>query len=391
MFASRAGWPLAPNRFSEAIRERREKNLPVLDLTESNPTRCGFAYDEQAILAALADPRALHYDPDPRGLLTAREAVRAYYAERRVDVDPERIFLTASTSEAYSDLFRLLTNPGQRVLVPQPSYPLFDYLGGLADVEVVPYPLAYHEGWQIDRPALERRLDSSTRAILVVHPNNPTGSFVRKQERGFLIDCCRRFGLVLIADEVFNDYAFSQDHERVGSHAGISEVLSFTLSGLSKVTALPQMKLAWMIANGPAELLQETLARLEVIADTYLSVSVPVALALPKWLETRGAIQSQILERALGNLRRLDSLLTPDLPLSRLHAEGGWYAILKIPATHSDEEWAIQLISRDGVIVHPGHFYDFPSEGFLVVSLLPAPAQFEAGIQKIINRVNRDS
>ena len=387
MFASRTGWHLTPNRFSMAVRERRERNLPVLDLTESNPTHCGFAFETEAVLGALGDPLSLFYEPDPKGLLSAREAVCTYYADRGVQVDPECVFLTASTSEAYSHLFRLLANPGERILAPQPSYPLFDYLGDLSDVEIVPYPLVYHEGWQIDLHTLGQQLDPPTRAILAVHPNNPTGSFVRKHEREFLIDCCRKHGLALIADEVFADYALSEGDDRAASHAGVSEVLNFTLSGLSKIAALPQMKLAWIIANGPPDDLAEALARLEVITDTFLSVSTPVALALPKWLGMRQGIQSQVRERLLHNLEKLDSLLTPEVPLSRLHVEGGWYAVLKLPATRSDEEWAIELISREGVMVHPGHFYDFPSQGFLVVSLLPAREVFELGIRKIVNYV----
>lgn len=389
MFASRTGWSLTPNRLSEAAAERRRQGLPLLDLTESNPTRCGFAYDSEKILRALANPRALQYEPDPRGLLSARQAVADYYAERGVEVVPDQIFLTTSTSEAYSYAFRLLANPGDTVLVPQPSYPLFDFLAGLNDVEIVPYPLVYAEGWQIDCGALETRLGSRVRAILVVHPNNPTGSFVRRSELAFLLGCCRERGLALIADEVFADYAFAPDEERVVSHAAAAESLTFTLSGLSKISALPQMKLAWAVVNGPAGVLRQALARLEVIADTYLSLSAPLAHALPELLELRRSLQPQIQERVQCNLRWLDGQLSSPSPVSRWRVEGGWYVILKLPSLRSDEQWALNILREEGVLVHPGHFFDLPSEGHLVVSLLPACEVFQAGVGKLLGRVSR--
>jgi len=387
MFASRTDWPLIPNRLAQAIERRRRAGLPILDLTESNPTRCGFVFDAPEILSALADPRALTYQPQPRGLLSARLAVAAYYAECGVRLDPEQIFLTTSTSEAYSYVFRLLANPGDNILVPCPSYPLFDFLARLNDLELVSYPLVYNHGWRIDLEALRARLSPRTRAILVVHPNNPTGSFIRQSELEFLLDRCRERSLALVADEVFADYPFQDDARRVGSHAGTSEALTFTLSGLSKISALPQMKLAWVVVNGPTEFLRSALSRLEVIADTYLSVSAPLAHALPKLLEARRALQPQILKRVRANLSRLDEFLAPGSPVSRLETEGGWYVILKLPAIHSDEDWAVELLNQDGVLVHPGHFYDFPSEGYLVLSLLPQSAVFEEGMRKILARV----
>jgi aspartate/methionine/tyrosine aminotransferase len=387
MFSSRTNWSLNPNRLSELLEERRRRGLPILDLTESNPTRCGFVFDAREVLSALADPRSLTYEPDPRGLLPARQAVVGYYAERGVKLEPAQIFLTTSTSEAYSYVFRLLANPGDNVLAPQPSYPLFDFLAGLNDVEIVPYPLTYEHGWQVDLPALEARLGPRARAILVVHPNNPTGSFIRQHELECLVDCCKQHDLALIADEVFSDYAFAADSRRVVSLAAESRALTFTLSGLSKISALPQMKLAWVVVNGPADLLKDALGRLEVIADTYLSASAPLAHALPRLLESRRRLQPQILERVRRNLTWLDEQLSPDSTLSRLQVEGGWYAILKLPSIRSDEEWAIELLSQDGVLVHPGHFYDFHSDGHLVVSLLPIPAAFQQGLVKVLQRV----
>jgi hypothetical protein len=391
MFSSRTGWSLIPNRLAELVRQRRERGLPLLDLTESNPTRCGFTIDAEEILAALHNPRALTYEPDPRGLLTAREAVAQYYAERGAEIDPDQIFLTTSTSEAYSFVFRLLADPGDSILAPQPSYPLFDFLGGLNDVEVRPYPLVYGEGWQVDLEALRSRWESRTRAVLVVHPNNPTGSYIKKGEWLQLDELACRAPAALIADEVFADYAFAADPERVTIHAQATGALTFTLSGLSKISALPQMKLAWIVVNGPRELRLDAQARLEVIADTYLSVSAPAALATPRWLAHRHEIQPQILQRVKANLRELDELLRRGLPLSRLEVEGGWYTILRVPSTRSDEDWAAELLTQEGVIVHPGHFYDFPCEGFLVLSLLPAPGIFAEALRRVISRISAQS
>ncbi len=391
MFSSRTNWSLTPNRLSELLRRRRARGLPILDLTESNPTRCGFALDAEEILAPLHNPRALTYEPDPHGLRTAREAVAEYYTERGVDLDPDQIFLTASTSEAYSFVFRLLANPGDKILAPQPSYPLFDFLGGLNDVEVIPYPLVYDDGWQVDLQALAARWESRTRAVLVVHPNNPTGSYLHQRELDRMIEICRQNQAAIIADEVFADYGFGANVDRVATHAQNSGALTFTLSGLSKISALPQMKLGWIVVNGPPELRGQALARLEVIADTYLSVSTPVALAAPTWLAQRRGIQSQILDRVQANLRKLDELLTPGLPVSRLKVEGGWYAILRVPSTRSDEDWVAELLAQEGISVHPGHFYDFPSEGFLVLSLLPAREVFEDAMGKVISLVSRNT
>ncbi|HEV2494731.1 MAG TPA: pyridoxal phosphate-dependent aminotransferase [Terriglobia bacterium] len=408
MFSSRTNWPLAPNRLSEAVAERRQRGLEILDLTESNPTRAGFEFAPEELLDALGDPRFLRYEPDPRGLRIAREAVAAYYGERGVAVDPEQVFLTTSTSEAYSYVFRLLADPGDRVLAPRPSYPLFDFLARLDDVDLTPYPLVYDHEWRIDFNELRNGLrDSSSgaavtaasgraRAILVVHPNNPTGSFAGRDEAARLVDLCRSHDTALIADEVFADYALVPPEQatlgergrRAGSFASTTEALAFTLSGLSKISALPQMKLAWIVVSGPDALRHSALERLEVIADTYLSVSAPLAYALPQWLEMRHGVQPQIMARLRSNLRYLDEQIAAGSSLSRLEVEGGWYAILRVPATRSDEDWALELVQSDGVLVHPGHFYDFPSDGFLVVSLLTAPEIFEPGLRSLMARVS---
>ncbi len=397
MFASRTGWRLEPNRLSQAVEERRRSGQEILDLTESNPTRCGFSYDSAQILAALADPRALVYEPDPRGPLSAREAVADYYAERGITVAPEQIFLTTSTSEAYTYVFRLLADAGDEILVPSPSYPLFDFLARLNDLELTLYRLEYDHGWRMATETLREHVSRRTRAILAVHPNNPTGSFVRARELDAVVELCTERSLALVADEVFCDYAFAVDAPgdeagaRVISHAGEKRALTFTLSGLSKISALPQMKLAWIVASGPPELLRHALARLEVIADTYLPASAPIAHASRQMLETRRTIQPQILERVRGNLQRLDERLARGSPVSRLEAEGGWYAVLKLPATRSDEDWAVTFVSEDGVLAHPGHFYDFRSDGFLVLSLLPRPEVFARGLDKILARVEAEA
>jgi alanine-synthesizing transaminase len=389
MFARRTAWSLRPNRLAQELDARRRHKLPVTDLTESNPTRCGFEYREDAIRQALADRGCLLYEPDPRGHPAGRRAVAAYYAERGVNVDEEQIILTSSTSEAYSYLLRLLADPGDSVLVPQPSYPLLDVLAQLNDVELVPYPLLYTDGggWQLDQEALSARLGSRTRAIIVVHPNNPTGSYVGQGDLRFLIECCRRHQLALVADEVFLDYPVEASRGHAGTHAGISEVLTFTLSGLSKICALPQMKVAWIVVSGPDEAQREALARLEMIADSYLSVGTPQSLALPAFLDSRHAIQSQIRQRLTANLQALDKQLLGQPLVTRLRVEGGWYVVLRLPEMVEDEEWALTLLREDGVLLHPGHFYDFASGDCLVASLLPEPAAFLSGIERVINRV----
>ena len=403
MFSSRTNWTLTPNRLAIHLDERRRQGLSILDLTESNPTRCGFDFDQRAILDALRQPRSLIYEPEPRGLGPARAAVAGYYAERGTPVDPRQIFLTTSTSEAYSYVFRLLADPGDAILAPRPSYPLFDFLTRLNDVELLHYPLIPfindptrrdalpdEEGWRIDREAIEKTLSESSRrvrAILCVHPNNPTGSFVRPAELDFLLALCRRHRLALITDEVFADYAFAERASPAASHAGIERALTFTLSGLSKISALPQMKLAWVVANGPPDDLATALDRLEVIADTYLSVSAPLQHALPRLLELRRQVQPQILTRLRQNLAGLENSLASEPRVTRLPGEGGWYAILRVPSLRTDEDWAVELLTRDGVMVHPGHFYDFESDGHLVVSLLPPPETFAAGIHKLLARI----
>jgi alanine-synthesizing transaminase len=381
MFSSRLPWSNAPNPLTELLRAMRARGEAVLDLTESNPTAAGLSFPRTAILDALADPRTLLYEPASAGLLPARQAVSEYYAGR---VAPQRILLTASTSEAYSLLFKLLADPGDEVLAPRPSYPLFEFLASLESVRQVQYPLVYHDGWSIDFEALERRINARTRAIILVNPNNPTGSFLKKHELDPLVQLCLAHGLAIISDEVFSDYGLAEDSERVRSLAEIDEVLTFSLSGLSKVAGLPQLKLGWIVTGGPAAEQNAAIQRLELIADTYLSVGTPVQWAAAKLLPMRQRIQAQILERIRENRAFLSGHLEPGSPWRLLRTEGGWYAILQAPRIRSEEEWALLLLEEDRVLVQPGFFFDFETEAFLVASLLTPPEIFREGIRRIL-------
>jgi alanine-synthesizing transaminase len=386
MFASRTNWNLQLNRFAKALEEHRRSGKPLFDLTNSNPTTCGFSYPEERLFAALQDPRALRYEPESQGLRQAREAIADYYRGRpgffsaQADVDPSRIVLTSSTSEAYNYVFRLLCDVGDEVLVPAPSYPLFEYLADLADIRPVPYPLIYDQGWQIDFAALFAALSPRSKAIMVVHPNNPTGSFVKRQEAQKLAEICARRNLAIIADEVFLDYADGTDPPC--TFASDSPALTFTLSGLSKISLLPQMKLGWIVVSGPDELVDAAMQRLDVIGDTYLSPSTPVQLALGEMLGMRGDLQLQMRQRFCSNLKVLDALRQQS-SVDRLKREGGWYAVLRVPARGSDEDLAIELLQNRDVLVHPGHFFDFPRDGFVIVSLIAREAEFQEGARRL--------
>jgi len=387
IFTQRTRWNLQPNRLALLAEQRRRAGLPLIDLTESNPTRCGFQYEEQAILEALSSPQSLSYEPEARGLLPAREAVCGYYAGQNISVPAEHILLTAGSSESYSFLFRLLAEPGDNVLVPEPGYPLFEFLSRLHDIELIPYSLEYHQNWEIAFGSVEAAVTTRTRAVIVVNPNNPTGSILRGDERRQMEEFCRQHGLLLIADEVFLDYCFPEAKPEAGSFASESAALTFTLSGLSKSAALPQMKLGWIVVSGPEAGRSEALSRLEIIADTYLSVGTPVQAALPPLLATRHGIQRQICGRTTSNLQRLDELLSTQPACSRFRVDAGWSAILRVPNLRTDEEWALEVLERDGVLVHPGHFFNFSSEGYLVVSLLPAEKAFDEGISRLLARI----
>jgi aspartate/methionine/tyrosine aminotransferase len=406
-FSKRTNWNVEESELARAHRERVEAGLPLADLTASNPTRCGFVYPPD-LLDALTDPRALDYDPQPLGMLAARQAVCGYYAARNVKVKPEQITLTTSTSEAYSYLFRLLCDPGDEVISLQPGYPLFDFLAGLDDVTLSAAPLVYDDGWQIEFEGLERAVRNRTngertRAIVVVHPNNPTGHFTKQWEKDRLAELCGRHGLSLIVDEVFIDYLEAgnegtrerrnvkagsegtreQGNEGTGSFAaGLEGVPVFVVSGLSKIAGLPQMKAAWIVATGPDT--RGAMARLEVIADTFLSMNAPVQWALPRWLHASREKQSQIRARVRANLAALDRALAAAPELMRLKVEGGWYAVLRIPALEPDNATALKLLDR-GVWVHPGHFFGMGQSGWLVVSLLAPEAEFSTGVAILVD------
>src|ERR1051326_3597331 len=389
MFSHRTDWKLTPNRFTVAQQEMAKSGKEILDLSVSNPTRAGLHYEREAMLEALALPESLDYDPQPKGLIGARQAVSEYYRRQHdaFGVDAESMILTTSTSEGYSYVFRLLCNAEDEILVPKPSYPLFEFLADLQDVKLVPYPLIYDHGWQMDFPSLYKAVNHRTRAVVVVHPNNPTGSYANQNEQSSLNKFCNEHGLALIVDEVFLDYA--HDGIRRLTFAANHQALTFTLSGLSKISAWPQMKLAWIASSGPAEQLHAAMQRMEVIADTYLSVNAPIQLAVPVFLEQRKKVQPFLLRRIQTNLMELDRLLVLQKSCVRLNVEGGWYAVLRVPVTQSDEDLAIAIMKNLSVLVHPGHFYDFSRDGYLVVSLITESKQFSEGVKRILDFLNQ--
>jgi len=383
-FSQRTNWNTEESELARAHRLRQQAVLPIGDLTESNPTRCGFTYPRD-LLDALADPRALVYDPQPQGILHTRKAICKYYADHGATLDPSQIVLTTSTSEAYSYLFRLLSDPGGEILAVQPGYPLFDFLTDLDDVRLKAAPLVYDEGWQIDVEGIRRAVTPQTRAIVIVHPNNPTGHFTKPWEAEELAKICREFDLSLIVDEVFLDYSLGVEARSFAD--GIPGIPVFVVSGLSKISGLPQMKAAWIAATGPER--AQGLERLEVIADTFLSMNAPVQWALPTWLESRAVIQKQIQDRVATNLATLDARLATLPAVRRLAIEGGWYAVLRIPALAPDEQTVLALLER-GVWVHPGYFFGMPESGWLVVSLLGNEANFSSSVVTLINYFRTD-
>jgi alanine-synthesizing transaminase len=402
MFADRTNWNLSPNRLSEALAAHLAAGKRLHDLSASNPTEEGFERPSEAVLTALRNDASLTYAPDPKGLLPARQAVANYYKSRGDEVSPDDIILTTSTSEAYSFIFRTLCNPGDEILVPAPSYPLFGFLAEIHDVRLVQYRLIYDYGWQIDFHAVDQAMTPRTRGIIVVNPNNPTGHYVKPDELATLNDICAKRGMALIADEVFLDFSYAEStvrrdavknpRARVAvagrkpqSLATNSPTLTFTMSGLSKISGLPQMKAAWLVTSGPAELKTSALERLEVIADTYLSMNSPIQLAIPEFLDQRHGFQKQITTRVRRNVVELDRQLTNKKSCTRLEIEGGWYALLRVPATRSDDDLAVDLLTSKGIYVHPGHFYDFQTDGYLIVSLIIQEREFAEAIRRLLS------
>ena len=419
MFSRRLAWPHQENRLAAVLRGMRRRAAPVLDLTESNPTRVSLFPPEEEravaaeLAAAVADPGLGIYEPDPRGLPSARTAVASYLEGRGQAASPDRMVLTASTSEAYALLFKLLADPGDAVLVPRPSYPLFDYLAAFEAVRVMTYPLSLDDRFRLDLAPIASALDAASaapprsdsaraeppRALVLVNPNNPTGTAVRASERAALDHLCGERGVAILSDEVFLDYPFpaaaeggSTERDRPVSMASPRasgapgdgpHALTFTLGGLSKACGLPQMKLGWVLVDGPAAIRDEALGRLEFLADGYLSVGTPVQRAAGRLLAFGAKHQERIRARVLGNLGALAAALPTASACRLLPADGGWSAVMQVPAVLSEEELTLSLLEKDGVLVHPGYFFEFPFEAFLVLSLLPLPDVFAEAASRL--------
>jgi len=385
VFSGRLPPHAGTNALTRAVEALRVSGRSFVDLTESNPTQVGMPYDA-GLLAGLADPRGLEYAPQPFGLGSARDALAAHYAGRGAAIEPGQVVLTASTSEAYAWLFMLLCNPGEHVLVPRPSYPLFEHLTRLEGIQAVPYALEYHGRWSIDFESLAAA-PPDVRAVLVVSPNNPTGSYVTPAELQRLTDLCRDRRWALVADEVFADYALDAASP-VTDVAWRSGVLAFTLAGLSKSVGLPQLKLGWIVVGGPRAARDEALAALELIADTYLSVGTPVQLALPDLLRAGAAVRAAIQERTSRNLRAARSMAAGHPACELLRVEGGWSAVIRVPATRGEERLVLDLLENEHILVHPGFFFDFPREAYVVISLLPPEDVFADAVARVLRFVS---
>ena len=397
MFSHRVPPDLQPTALAAAVARARASGRPIIDLTITNPTTVGLAVAPD-VLASLASPAACRYEPDPLGRLEARRAVAGDYRRRGVDVPPERVVLTASTSEAYSVLFKLLCDAGDEVLVPQPSYPLFEHLTALDAVRAVPYRLEHHGLWSLDRASVERAWTPRTRALLVVSPNNPTGSMLRRDDWAWLCEQCASREVAVIGDEVFADYPIAPAEDAVASVVGersaaaaaaVSSVLRFALGGLSKSAGLPQLKVGWFAVDGPDEPVADALRRLELICDTYLSVSTAAQVALPALVRAGAAIRAAITDRIRANDALVREVTVRHPACSALRTEGGWSTVIRVPATHGEEALVTALVEEDGVLLHPGYFFDFAHEAFLVLSLLTPPGDLAAGLDRALTRASR--
>ncbi|MEW5849826.1 MAG: pyridoxal phosphate-dependent aminotransferase [Myxococcota bacterium] len=385
MFSRRSHYDATPNPLALALEQRRDAGAPVLDLTVSNPTQAGIPYRADEVLAALAQPEALSYQPDPFGLRSAREAVARLYLDDGVTVDPARILLTASTSEAYSYLFTLLCDAGDDVLIPAPSYPLFEHLATYEGVRLIPYHLRYDGTWHLDMEELRSRRTERTRAVLVVSPNNPTGSHLKRAE----LHALASLGLPIVSDEVFSAYPLESDDTCMRTVLEEQGTLVFALGGLSKQAGLPQVKLAWTAVGGPQPLVDDALSRLELMADSFLSTATPVQVGLPALLRASTSTRDAIRERCRRNLATLRAALR-DSPASVMRVEGGWSAPIRLPRTRTDAEWALLLLQQEGVHVHPGYFFDFQLDAVIVVSLLTPEAVFDEGLKRLSNVVAQE-
>lgn len=387
-FSRRTSWHRQQNNLTTLYERLLSEGRPVSDLTISNPTKCGFDYS--SVVQQNISAPSLIYNPDPRGLLSARQAVSRYYHEKIITVDPQNIFLTSGSSEGYSHIFKLLCNPGDTVLVPRPSYPLFDYLAELNDVHLTYYNLNYDGEWGIDVDTISSALNEShtpVRAIIFVNPHNPTGMFLKHNEYQSIKDIALRHDLALIVDEVFIDFPFRDDERRLCSIVDEKDLLIFTINGISKSFGLPQMKIGWIVVGGAAGMVAEAAARLEIICDTFLSVNIPIQTLMPALIEGAGVIRQQILGRIISNHNFLIDAVGNHHSCTVLGAEGGWYGILRVPSIKTDERWSLELLENKGIYVQPGYFFDFSVEGYLVVSLLSDPQTFQKSIPTIVDYI----
>jgi alanine-synthesizing transaminase len=385
VFSSRVPVDRSTNRLHRAIERLRSSGTDLIDLTLSNPTSAGIPYPPN-LLSPLASGNGLLFQPAPFGLPAAREAVA-----RSLNAGADQILLTASTSEAYSLLFKLLCDPGDTILAPTPSYPLLEFLAPLDAVRAIPWRLDYHGVWSIDVESIRVAADARTRAIVVVNPNNPTGSYVKRSELDALSAFCAERGIAIIGDEVFYDFPLGERPRDAVRVIDQSDALAFSLGGLSKSAGLPQLKLGWIAVTGPGPLVNGALERLEIIADTYLSVATPVQLAAPALIEAGARIRAGILERLRANATTLAREAARHPSVRPLPIEGGWYGVLQIPSIEPEEDLVVDLLERDHVIVHPGYFFDFPRDGHLVVSLLPQQELFADGVSRTIARASADA
>jgi alanine-synthesizing transaminase len=388
VFSKRTDWHRSENALTKATEAlKAEAGSALIDLTASNPTVLGIEYDTARLFQALAHRDALTYRPRPFGLEASRHAVAKYYARRGVEISADRIVLVATTSEAYTFLFRLLANPGDTIAVPRPSYPLFQFLADLSDVQLSPYHLRYgDEGWRLDFDSLEEAVDSLTRAIITVTPNNPTGTCLEKKERAHLTSIAKAHESALLSDEVFLDYLDVPERFKDRTLIGGPDVLSFSMSGISKVAGLPQMKVSWIAVSGPDDLVKEAMARLEIIADTFLSVSTPVMRAIPDILDAAEPWQAKLRARIAENRRTLEAMVAGPCTLRK--SEGGWYAMIDVPAVKEDETWALEILEKEKVLIHPGYLFDVEEPSVLVASLIMAPEVFAEGMKRVLRCTN---
>ena len=389
-YSQRLSWSFSSNPLTQLLIQKRTAGVPFLDLTASNPTQCLPGYPHEEIRNAFGQVRDFTYCPDPLGSHTARSAVAKYYRDRGVFISLDQLALTASTSEAYSYLFKLLCDAGDELLTPLPSYPLFEYLAAFESVRTIPYRLRYDGTWYLDMASLRARMNRRTKAIIIVNPNNPTGTFLSQEERSELLNLARQFSLPIISDEVFGDYIITPGAPISTTLAENDSVLTFSLNGLSKTAGMPQMKLGWIAIGGPAQARQEARQRLEITADTYLSVGTPVQHALSDLLQIGAVLQQQLLQRIKQNIAIMDNL-TKGTAIQRLYLHGGWSSILQLPRTLTEEDWVRGLLQEENVLVQPGYFFDMESEAYIVLSLITSPDEFREGVGRICSYVSRHS